>query len=212
MQAIKEKIGNYYFNISLNSFFQINYNQMIKLYNLVKENKLITIEDTLLDAYSGTSTIGIYLSDKVKNVISVEYNKSSYLNALENVKMNNVNNVKCINDDCTKYINDTNDNFNIVVMDPPRSGCSKEFLNALINKKVEKLIYVSCSPKTLKRDLNILKEYYDIIEITPLDMFPNTLHVESIASLKRKDEVEIIGNQIMKEHIEAFKELAKWLS
>ena len=97
-------------------------------------------------------------------------------------------------------------------MDPPRSGCSKEFLNALINKKVEKLIYVSCNPKTLKRDLNILKEYYDIIEITPLDMFPNTLHVESIASLKRKDEVEIIGNQIMKEHIEAFKELAKWLS
>ena len=206
---IKEKIGDYYFNISLNSFFQINYNQMIKLYDLVKESNLINKEDIILDAYSGTSTIGIYLSDKVKNVISVEYNNSSYLNALENVKMNNVNNVTCINEDCTKYINETNDFFNVAVMDPPRSGCSSSFLNAIINKKVEKLIYVSCNPKTLKRDLNILKEYYDILSITPLDMFPNTLHIETVVELKRKDEVEIIGKQIMKEHIEAFKELAK---
>ena len=206
---IKEKIGDYYFNISLNSFFQINYNQMIKLYDLVKESNLINKEDIILDAYSGTSTIGIYLSDKVKNVISVEYNNSSYLNALENVKMNNVNNVTCINEDCTKYINETNDFFNVAVMDPPRSGCSSSFLNAIINKKVEKLIYVSCNPKTLKRDLNILKEYYDILSITPLDMFPNTLHIETVVELKRKDEVEIIGKQIIKEHIEAFKELAK---
>lgn len=206
---IKEKIDEYYFNISLNSFFQINYNQMLKLYRLIKESKLINKDDILLDAYSGTSSIGIYLSDKVKKVISIEYNTSSYLNALENVKLNNVNNVTCINEDCTKYINETNDFFNVVVMDPPRSGCSKEFLNALINKKVDKLIYVSCNPKSLKRDLNILKEYYDILSITPLDMFPNTLHIESFVELKRKDELNIIANKIMNKHIEAFKELAK---
>ena len=206
---IKEKIGKYYFNISLNSFFQINYSQMIKLYNLVKESNLINKEDILLDAYSGTSTIGIYLSDKVKKVISVESNTSSYLNALDNVKLNNVNNLECINEDCTKYINETNDHFSVVVMDPPRSGCSFSFLNALINKKVSKLIYVSCNPKTLKRDLNILKEYYDILSITPLDMFPNTLHIETVVELKRKDELDIIANKIMNKHIEAFKELAK---
>ena len=206
---IKEKIGEYYFNISLNSFFQINYSQMIKLYNLVKESKLINKDDILLDAYSGTSTIGIYLSDKVKKVISVESNTSSYLNALDNVKLNNINNLECINEDCTKYINETNDKFSVVVMDPPRSGCSKDFLNALINKKVSKLIYVSCNPKSLKRDLNILKEYYDILSITPLDMFPNTLHIEIVVELKRKDELDIIANKIMNKHIEAFKELAK---
>jgi 23S rRNA (uracil1939-C5)-methyltransferase len=182
---------------------------MIKLYNLVKESNLINKEDILLDAYSGTSTIGIYLSDKVKKVISVESNTSSYLNALDNVKLNNVNNLECINEDCTKYINETNDHFSVVVMDPPRSGCSFSFLNALINKKVNKLIYVSCNPKTLKRDLNILKEYYDILSITPLDMFPNTLHIETVVELKRKDELDIIANKIMNKHIEAFKELAK---
>ena len=184
---IKEKIDNYYFNISLNSFFQINYDQMITLYRLVKESNLLTNLDIVLDAYSGTSTIGIYLSDKVKEVISVEVNKSSYLNALENVKLNNVTNIKCINEDCTNYINNTNDYFNVVVMDPPRSGCSRSFLNALINKKVEKLIYVSCNPKTLKRDLEILKEYYNVISIQPVDMFPNTLHIETITLLQRKD-------------------------
>ena len=160
---------------------------MITLYRLVKESNLLTNLDIVLDAYSGTSTIGIYLSDKVKEVISVEVNKSSYLNALENVKLNNVTNIKCINEDCTNYINNTNDYFNVVVMDPPRSGCSKSFLNALINKKVEKLIYVSCNPKTLKRDLEILKEYYNVISIQPVDMFPNTLHIETITLLQRKD-------------------------
>ena len=184
---IKEKIGNYYFNISLNSFFQINYNQMIKLYNLIKESSLITKEDVLLDAYSGTSTIGIYLSDKVKNVVSVESNTSSYLNALENVKLNNIHNLLCINEDCTEYIKNDITNYDVVVMDPPRSGCSKDFLNIIINKRVKKLIYVSCNPKTLKRDLDILKEYYEVLSIQPIDMFPNTLHIESISYLKIKN-------------------------
>ncbi len=183
---IQEKIENYKFNISLNSFFQINYHQMLNMYRLVKESNLINKDDILLDAYSGTSTIGIYLSDKVKKVISVEANESSYLNALENTKINNITNITCINKDCTAYINKTNDKFNIVIMDPPRGGCSKEFLLALINKKVEKLIYISCNPKTLKRDLDILKEHYDILNITPLDMFPNTLHIETVVSLRLK--------------------------
>ena len=113
---------------------------MIKLYRLVKENDFINKDDIVLDAYSGTSTIGIYLSDKVKEVISVELNKSSHLNALENVKLNSVNNIKCINEDCEKYVNNTLDNFNTVVMDPPRSGSSKSFLNAIINKKIDKIL------------------------------------------------------------------------
>ena len=159
---------------------------MIKLYKIIKESNLLTKEDTLLDAYSGTSTIGIYLSDKVKKVISVESNKSSYLNALENVKLNNINNIKCINQDCTEYINNTNESFDVIVMDPPRSGCSTNFLNAIIQNKTKKLIYVSCNPKSLKRDLNILKEYYDIISIQPVDMFPNTLHVETVVTLTLK--------------------------
>lgn len=183
---IKEKIENYYFNISLNSFFQINYSQMLKLYKYVKDLKLLDKSSNLLDAYSGTSTIGIYLSDKVKHVTCVELNKSSYLNALENIKINNVNNVECINEDCTKYINECNDSFDIVVMDPPRSGCSKDFINALINKKINKLIYISCNPKSLKRDLELLKENYDILLIQPLDMFPNTLHIETICALTLK--------------------------
>lgn len=184
--VIQEKIGNYLFNISLNSFFQINYNQMIKLYDLIKNSFLVKEDDILLDAYSGTSTIGIYLSDKVKKVICVESNTSSYLNALENIKINKVDNVECINNDCTEYIKNDFTNFDIVVMDPPRSGCSKEFLNSIINKKVEKLIYVSCNPKTLKRDLDILKEYYDVLSIQPVDMFPNTLHTELVSYLKLK--------------------------
>lgn len=183
---IKEKIDNYYFNISLNSFFQINYYQMLKLYKLIKDSNLLNKNDTLLDAYSGTSTIGIYLSDKVKKVISVESNKASYLNALDNVKLNQVDNVSCINEDCSEYMKESNEVFDVVVMDPPRSGCSKIFLDTIINKKINKLIYVSCNPKTLKRDLDILKEYYEVLNVQPVDMFPNTLHIETITLLKRK--------------------------
>ena len=185
---IKDSIFGIKFLISAKSFYQTNPIQVEKLYSKAIEYANLTGKENVLDAYSGTGTIGICASKNAKHVTCVEIVDSSVKDARKNGQINNINNVTFIKDDCTKWMlnNKDNVNFDVVFMDPPRKGSTKEFLNALKEIKPRRVVYVSCDAVTLARDLQLLKDTFDVVEATPCDMFPHTAHVESIALLTRK--------------------------
>ena len=186
---IEDTLCNLKFRISSKSFYQVNplqterlYNEAIKAANLVKD-------DVIIDAYSGIGTIGLIASKHVKSVVGVEIVKEAIINATNNARLNNITNAKYYVNDASKFmVNYIKENkADVVFVDPPRSGCEKKFIEALLTSKPNRVVYVSCDPSSLARDLKMLKEEYDIISIQPVDMFPNTYHVETITLLQRKD-------------------------
>lgn len=182
---ITEKVGNYYYKISSIPFFQVNMYGVGKLYDKVLEYGSLETNENVLDLYCGTGTIGIYLSGNSKSVQGLEINGEAVKDAQENIKLNNVINVKVDQADVSKEIENYK-NIELVVVDPPRSGLSKKALSNILEINPNRIIYVSCDPGTLARDINSLKEYYNYIETTPVDMFPNTYHVETVSLLKKK--------------------------
>lgn len=183
---IVSKIGNYEFFVSDKSFFQVNKYNVKNLYDKVLEYAELTGNENILDLYCGTGTIGIYLSKYAKSVIGIEVNEQAIFDANVNKNKNNIENISFICDTTSNINNIVNNDFDVIIVDPPRSGLDKNTINFLIDSKAKRIIYVSCDIMTLVRDLNILKQDYDIIEITPVDMFPNTYHVECVAVLKLK--------------------------
>lgn len=180
---IYENLGIYKFIISPDSFFQVNLNTCLKLYNKIKD--YIGSNNNILDLYCGTGSIGIFISEN-NDILGVELNKFAIIDAKENKKINNLNNINFICGDSGKEINKINFNPDIIIIDPPRSGLNKETINNILKFNSKKIVYVSCDPMTMTRDLNILNDFYDIIEITPFDMFPNTHHIECLTLLQRK--------------------------
>ncbi len=183
---IVSKIGNYEFFVSDKSFFQVNKYNVKKLYDKVLEYAELTGNENILDLYCGTGTIGIYLSKYAKSVIGIEVNEQAIFDANVNKNKNNIENISFICDTTSNINNIVNNDFDVIIVDPPRSGLDKNTINFLINSKAKRIVYVSCDIMTLVRDLNILKQDYDIREITPVDMFPNTYHVETVCILERK--------------------------
>lgn len=182
---ITEKIGNYYFKISPTSFFQVNTTGAEKLYDIAKCYAKLSNEENVLDLYCGTGTIGIYVSDKAKSVIGIEINSEAVSDAEENKKLNGINNVSFVCKDISKVIDKYKD-IDVAIIDPPRSGLVKKAMENILEISPQRIVYISCDPATLARDLNTLKEYYEIEEITLVDMFPNTYHCESITVLERR--------------------------
>ena len=183
---ITDEILGLKFNISSKSFFQVNPIQVQKLYGEALRLVNLKKNDTLLDAYAGVCTIGLLAAPHVKHVTSVEVVKSAVLNGKNNAKLNNIENIDIIEDDCTLYINKKLPKFDVVIMDPPRKGSTPEFLNALLKIKPSRIVYISCEPSTLARDLEYLKKDYDITTVQPVDMFPRSFHVETVVGLYRK--------------------------
>lgn len=183
---INDSILGVNFSISSKSFFQVNPYQVEKLYSYAFSLADLKKDDVLLDAYSGIGTIGLIASKYVKQVIQVEREVASVKNALESIKRNNINNVKVINKDCTEYLSTTDDKYDVVILDPPRKGSTIEFINALKNISPSRIIYISCDPATLSRDLSYFLDKYEIKEIQPVDMFPRSFHVETICALSFK--------------------------
>lgn len=181
------KINDLNFQISKNSFFQVNKQTMEKLYELAIKYCGKDQNKKVLDLYCGTGTITLLLSKCFKEVLGVEINEEAIKCAEENKKLNNIKNVKFICGDVTKEINKLKKwGAEIIVVDPPRSGLSKEGISDILNINPETIVYISCDPVTLARDLNILKDKYIIEEVTPVDMFPNTYHVECVTKLKKR--------------------------
>lgn len=178
-----EMIGEYKYRISPDSFFQVNSRTVNKLYNKVVEYAIKNEKkDNLVDLYCGTGTIGIYLSKYFNNIIGIELNKQAVEDAKENAKINSVNNIKFYAGDVGKIINDQI-KADVIVVDPPRSGLDKRTKDILLKIKANKIVYVSCNPLTLARDIKELDNGYELGEITLVDMFPNTHHVESVCVL-----------------------------
>lgn len=179
------------FRISARSFYQINPVQTERLYSHAVSLAGLTGKEKVLDAYSGIGTIGIIAAKKAKTVHSVETNRSSTADAAENAKLSGVSNVKFFTCDSTRFINDAakrGESYDVAFIDPPRAGCDKNFLTQLVSLAPEKIVYISCNPETLARDLAILKKNYRINGITPFDMFPHTSHVETVVRLTLKTE------------------------
>ena len=188
--TIQDYIGDFKFNISPLSFFQVNPVQTEVLYNKALEYADLSGKETVFDAYCGTGTITLFLSQKAEKVYGVEIIEPAIINARENAMLNNVDNVEFFvgksEEIIPQLIND-NVKADVIVVDPPRKGCDIKLLQAIGKTKPERVVYVSCDPSTLARDLKILDEMgYKTVEVQPVDMFPQTSHVENVALLVKK--------------------------
>ena len=177
---LTEIINGIKYTINPDSFFQVNKEGMIAIYNKVKE--YAATGNKLLDLYCGTGTIGIYLKDNYKNVVGIEVNKSSIINANLNKDINGIHNIKFILNDSKNALKDK---YDTIIVDPPRNGLSREVVNYLNNSKSNKIIYVSCNYKTLKRDIDLISNY-EITNISMVNMFSKTYHIEVICLLENK--------------------------
>ena len=179
--TIKEKINNLEFLIGPNSFFQINTNMIANLYNSIKN--FITPSSSLLDLYCGTGTIGIYLNEYFEHILGIDIVKENIENAFLNKEINKIDNISFQHKDASSI---ENTYFDVVIVDPPRAGLGEKTKEHLLNINSKIIIYVSCNPNTLKKDIEKLKEKYQLVEIIPINMFPKTEHIECVSVLHRK--------------------------
>lgn len=186
---IEEKLGNYIFRISPDSFFQVNSKMCVKLYDKIIQYGNFKGDENVLDLYCGTGTIGIYISKLVNKVIGYEINKYAIIDAQINKKNNLVDNIEFVRGSSELSFDNITDSTDIIIVDPPRNGLNEETINGIISVKPCKVIYVSCDSVTLARDLKILSDFYEVVEATPVDMFPNTKHVEVCTLLELKKNV-----------------------
>lgn len=183
-EKITQILDNKKYLVSPESFFQVNTKQCVKLYNKVK-SYINPSDKNILDLYCGAGSIGIYLSDDVRNIIGIEINEMAVRDANENIKINNLKNIQFLSGDSKDVLKKIDYNFDVVIVDPPRAGLSREAIDEIKKINPKKIIYVSCDPATLARDLKIFSDKYKVIEVTPLDMFPNTMHVESVVLITK---------------------------
>lgn len=177
---IIEELDNIKYSIYPNAFFQVNTENMKIMYDKVKE--YAGRGDKLLDLYCGTGTIGIYLKDNFREVTGIEVNKEAILNANINRGLNNLTGINFICGDASIA---KNNNYDVIVVDPPRSGLSKKVIDFLNKSNAKTIVYVSCNPKTLKRDLDLLDKY-NMTKLECINMFNKTKHCEVISALERK--------------------------
>lgn len=180
---IKERILDKTFRIGANTFFQVNPKSAENIFRYVKDYIQNNFENPLvLDAYAGVTSFGISISDVCKKVVSVEENKEAVTRASEIIELNEIKNVEVHNMDAAKYFKKEKRKFDAVILDPPRKGCTKESLDEAFRLSKNKIIYVSCNPATLARDLKYLSEKGATVEsIQPFDMFCHTFHIENVA-------------------------------
>ncbi len=189
--TIIDTIGEFKFNISPLSFFQVNPIQTEILYNKVLEYAKLQGDEVVFDAYCGTGTISLFLSKRAKEVYGVEIIAEAIENAKENALQNDVENAHFYTGEAEKVIPkliSEGKKADVVVVDPPRKGCEKSLLEAIAKMSPQRIVYVSCDPATLARDLGILEELsYRTVEVQPVDMFPMTGHVEVVTLLTRRE-------------------------
>lgn len=183
---IKDRIFDLDFLISAKSFYQTNPRQIEKLYGLAIDRVGLRGDETVLDAYCGTGTIGLCVAKKVKKVVGIEVVKEAVHDAVNNAKINSIGNAEFIAADCTEYLlSHPEQKFDVVFLDPPRKGSTPEFLNAIKSMKPNYISYISCNPVTLARDLTYLTDTYKIESVVPVDLFPHSAHVECVCLMTR---------------------------
>ena len=189
---IYDLLGDYTFKISPNSFYQVNPVQAEVLYNTAIEMAEFDKDDILFDLYCGIGTIGIFASKYVKKVYGIEIVNQAIEDAKENAKMNNVVNIEFYAGDVEKVFSNLMEKKQIypdsIIVDPPRKGLDTTTIKNILTVEPKKIVYISCNPATMVRDIKLLEEKYEVVkDIQPVDMFPYTSHVETISILKLKD-------------------------
>ncbi|WP_243290961.1 23S rRNA (uracil(1939)-C(5))-methyltransferase RlmD [Bacillus sp. FJAT-47783] len=190
-EYIYDYIGNIKFAISARSFYQVNPEQTKVLYEKALEYAHLTGEETVIDAYCGIGTISLFLAQKAKQVFGVEIVPEAIEDAKRNAQLNGINNVEFAVGEAEQVIPawyEQGIRADVVVVDPPRKGCDESLLGTILDMKPKKVVYVSCNPATLARDIAVLEQGgYETKEVQPVDMFPHTMHVECCSLLVRKD-------------------------
>jgi 23S rRNA (uracil1939-C5)-methyltransferase len=179
----KEKLWKFTFNIRLHSFFQVNPAQAVRLYDLVVKYADLSGEETVIDAYAGIGAISFWLAGQAANVIGIEEVTEAVRDASDNIRLNQLSNVRMVNGQVEKVFPKQAE---VVILDPPRAGCSALALQKVVKARPGRIVYVSCNPQTLARDLKVLSDAgYRIEIVRPVDMFPQTDHVEVVVKLSR---------------------------
>jgi 23S rRNA (uracil1939-C5)-methyltransferase len=188
--TITDTLGDFTFNISARSFFQVNTKQAEVLYNKAVEYAQLTGKETVIDTYCGTGTITLFLAKKAKKVYGIEIVEAAIKDANKNAENNNVTNTEFLVGDATDVMPELYKigvRPDVIVVDPPRAGCEKAVLENFAHLKPKRIVYVSCNPASLARDIAILSEFgYVAKEIQPVDMFSETSHIECVALLEKK--------------------------
>lgn len=191
---IYDILGEYTFKISPMSFYQINPVQAEVLYNIAIEMPELSKEDILFDLYCGIGTIGIFASTHVKKVYGIEIVEEAIKDAKENAKINNIKNIEFYAGDVEKIFANLIEKKqvypDVIIVDPPRKGLDENTISNILAVKPRKVVYISCNPATMVRDMKLLEEKYETNEIQPVDMFPFTSHVECCSVLYLKDSIQ----------------------
>lgn len=191
---IEDELCGCTFRISPTSFYQVNPQQTEKLYRKAISCAKLTGKETVIDAYCGTGTIGLIASSRAKHVIGVELNRDAIKDAISNAKRNHIHNVTFYNEDAGQFMvemAEKGEHADVVIMDPPRTGSDEAFLSSVVRLAPNKVVYVSCGPETLVRDLKYLTKHgYRMKECTPFDLFPFTKHVETVCLLSKLHEAK----------------------
>jgi 23S rRNA (uracil1939-C5)-methyltransferase len=183
---LQDRIGASLFQISANSFFQTNSLGTEKLYEKVADFAELKGNETVLDLYSGTGTIPIFLARSAGKVIGMEIVESAVLDARRNCRTNGIENCEFLLGDIRENLAFLRLEPEVMIIDPPRAGMHQDVLSRVLEIGPERIVYVSCNPATLARDLGLMQELYHIPEIQPVDMFPHTYHIECVAKLSKK--------------------------
>jgi len=181
---ISDKIDGFEFEISANSFFQTNTRGAALLFKIVEKYAGLSGSETVLDLYSGTGTIPILLSEQSKAVTGIEIVESAVDDAEKNCRKNGISNCKFIRGDIRKCLSQIEQRPDVLIIDPPRAGMHKDVVKQVLELGAGRLVYVSCNPATMARDLELMQETYHLEEVQPVDMFPHTYHVEAVGKLK----------------------------
>ncbi|PID27240.1 MAG: 23S rRNA (uracil(1939)-C(5))-methyltransferase RlmD [Candidatus Cloacimonadota bacterium] len=188
-EKVIDSIGNLKFEISVNSFFQVNPFQTGNLYNKAFELGRFSKNDTIIDLYCGVGTISLFAASYVKEVIGFELVENAVKDALRNMKLNNLTNCDFFSGDLMKVVGErsifTERKYDAIITDPPRDGMHPKVVKSIVESKIKKIVYISCNPSTFARDVELLEiGGYKLKEAIAVDMFPNTYHVETIGVLE----------------------------
>ena len=190
--SIRDKIGKFEFEISANSFFQTNPQGAQRLYETIKKYANLSGEETVVDLYCGTGAIAIFLSEAAKAVIGIEIAESAVNDSMNNCRINGISNCRFVLGDIKDKLAEFMVTPDVMIIDPPRAGMHKDVVCKILELAPPRIVYVSCNPATMARDFGMLKESYRVLEVQPVDMFPHTYHIESVAMLDKRQKVSKI--------------------
>ncbi len=187
---IYEEMEGLKFRISPKSFFQTNSLQAYELYKVTRDFAELKGNESVYDLYTGTGTIANFVAQKAKNVVGIEYVDAAIGDAKINSKLNDISNTKFFAGDIKDVLNNdfisAHGKPDVIITDPPRAGMHEDVVKKMLELNPQKIVYVSCNPATQARDISLMKERYFVEKVQPVDMFPHTAHVESVAKLIRK--------------------------